>query len=68
MESGSGSWVYVSSGDRVEEEWIDREGRGRCRVNERGVREWWKGCILLSGGIRFERLMGKWERVFVVEE
>jgi hypothetical protein len=60
-------WVYVS--EAPNDEWISREGdEQRCRVNEWGVREWWRGLVFLPAKVRIERLLGRWGVVFVVEE
>jgi hypothetical protein len=60
-------WVYIS--EAPHDEWISREGDGqRCRVNEWGVREWWRGVVFLPARVRIERLVGRWGVVFVVEE
>lgn len=60
-------WVYVS--EAPNDEWISREGdEQRCRVNEWGVREWWRGVVFLPAKVRIERLLGRWGVVFVVEE
>jgi hypothetical protein len=63
----SGDWVYVR--EHPGDEWIGRDaGEARCRTSRGGVREWWRGRILLPSQIRFERLMGRWAEVLVVEE
>ena len=63
----SGDWVYVR--EHPGDEWIGRDaGEARCRTSQGGVREWWRGRILLPSQIRFERLMGRWAEVLVVEE
>lgn len=60
-------WVYVS--EAPNDVWISREGdEQRCRVNEWGVREWWRGVVFLPAKVRIERLLGRWGVVFVVEE
>ena len=62
-----GEWVYIS--EAPNDEWISREGNEqRCRVNEWGVREWWRGVVFLPAKVRIERLLGRWGVVFVVEE
>jgi hypothetical protein len=62
-----GEWVYIS--EAPNDEWISREGNEqRCRVNEWGVREWWRGVLFLPAKVRIERLLGRWGVVFVVEE
>ncbi|PMD61116.1 uncharacterized protein K444DRAFT_662290 [Hyaloscypha bicolor E] len=63
----SGDWVYVHG--HPGDEWIGRDaGEARCRTSQGGIREWWRGRILLPSQIRFERLMGRWAEVLVVEE
>jgi hypothetical protein len=60
-------WIYIS--EAPNDEWISREGNEqRCRVNEWGVREWWRGVVFLPAKVRIERLLGRWGVVFVVEE
>ncbi len=62
-----GEWVYIS--EAPNDEWISREGDAqRCRVNELGVREWWRGVVFFPAKVRIERLLGRWGVVFVVEE
>jgi hypothetical protein len=63
----SGDWVYVR--EHPGDEWIGRDaGEARCRTSQGGIREWWRGRILLPSQIRFERLMRRWAEVLVVEE